>query len=244
MPTRSLREMFQDEPLDKSVFDIHSISPFHTHPEAENDSRLQEHHDFNKHGVTHDERKAIRSYTEESLGVNHHLITGTPMYDDGSGSSLNDLHPHIQSAMKKMPPLKEPLSVFSGTDKKLGSQIKLGSVLHTPAYTSTSVKAGVASSFAKQSKTVKSTGPNYQVPMRRHLMHFKLPEGYNKGMYIGDNAVHGNASEREFLLDHNQKWKVTGHEAHPGKNYLMGVHNIQKKIYTHVWTLEPHNEGN
>ena len=46
----------------------------------------------------------------------------------------------------------------------------------------------------------------------RHILHFKLPKGYNKGIYVENHNPAGPdvGEEYEYLIDRNTKWQHTG----------------------------------
>lgn len=97
-------------------------------------------------------------------------------------------------------PLPEDMHVYSGTGLWKPGVSKVGDVLHTPAYTSTSLHPRTARTFAHE-----------------HIIHFQLPKGSTHGSYIGAKTFH--AREKEFLLKRDQKWRVSNIED-------MGTHKV------------------
>lgn len=115
-------------------------------------------------------------------------INGT--YDHAK--SVADLHGLDEEMEKHSKPLPEDVHVYSGIGHRDIGDIKEGSVVHTPAYTSSTI-------YPPTSKDYAGSGP-------RTILHFHLPEGSQHGAYIAHGSRYDN--EREFLLKRNQKWKV------------------------------------
>lgn len=226
----------------KNEFDIQDVPA--TNPVSiHNEKHLTHHHNFDRLGISSLEDKHINWYTQNSYPINMYLITKK----NETGRDTPDIlesHKHLQNAIGKTNPLSEPLSVFSGVDRKhrtsssAFSGFKKGEIYHTPSYTSTSLKPSVALKFA--GSHLSKDKPNG----RRHILHFKLPKGYDKGLYIANNATPHNQKEKEFLLAPDQKWKVTNHTIAKGTNKLLGpsYEKHGKHYYTHIWTLEPHEK--
>lgn len=187
------------------------------------------------------ERKHLTGYTLDSSVVNGHLIRK----DAGLNSELSGFHEdnranHIEKFIKSGAPLHTEMSTFSGIHHELGSKMKIGSIVHTPAFTSSSISPYVAAGFAHP--TDRNTKGIDRNATRSHILHFKLPKGYNNGRYLEHFTA--NEGEHEYLLNKNQKWKVTGHQSSMKRDHDDWAGKTMNR-HTHVWTLEPHSdEGN
>ena len=140
---------------------------------------------------------------------------------------------HIRNAINQGPELKNTTHTYhgmSGTNYTRG--VKPGDVLHTAAFTSTSIDLGHARSF--------TYSPNAK-DKHDTILHFKLPAGSKHGMYIShmvqnhDTMAHS-ANEHEYLLNHNQKWKVHKVEKRTHKDHSGYEHTHR------VIELHPHTE--
>jgi hypothetical protein len=235
-PHNEVNEMFSEifhPPFAKNEFQNHTGTVDHNQKElldihgSHPDTNI--HHDLEPHHVD-----AIKHYTDGSKDINLGLIHKDI---DPTSENHNRIH-HLSDAINKSEPLREPLSTFSGINHKQAEGLKIGAVVHTPAFTSSSIAPDAAKDFggAKPSKPFRAAGEHLNE--RSHKFHFKLPAGYNRGRYVEPISDHGH--EREFLLDKNQKWKVTGHEAFHNKRTNFDYNDTTRN--THVWTLEPHHE--
>jgi hypothetical protein len=199
---------------------------------------------------------SIHRYTRGSTSVNNYLIDpdqfeGKPdeIYDPTAPGRIvtttrsavlskqaNETHHDLKLLTH---PLKEEVHTYSGTGDNLG--LKVGKVVNFPAFTSTSINARTAAIFNTHGPKEKTANTELEhVLTPHHVLHFKLPVGYNKGAYIVDHSDH--PQEHEFLLHPNQKFKVTNkQEAHTYINQN-DFGSPRKKRY--IWTLEPHNDIN
>lgn len=169
----------------------------------------------------------LHAYTEES-DVNHHLVK---KHATGVGSPYEEDHEEnaheISHAIKAhAAPLAGTLHTYSGMKNFNPHEhfAKHDNVIHTPAFTSTSINPHLAGHF---------DGPDAKG--ESHILHFELPHGYNKGAYIAQHSCH--AHEGEFLLDKGQNWKLKNHETvktHMGPDGVVGTRNI--------WTVTPHED--
>jgi hypothetical protein len=222
----------QKKTFDRTSADIHQKP--NLPGEATTHHELSAHHDFQKIGLSFEEKKSLHRYTRDSSIINSALLGREK--SPHILKKVDEHHQQIQKAIAKAPALEKPTSVYSGIDGGFSKQLKSGGIIHTPAYTSASVHAHVAGSFAKQADPAKNHTARY------NTLHFKLPAGSKHGLYIGDNSVESNRDEREFLLKHNQKWKVTGHEVVKATNNMVHKDHPSRHNYHHVWTLEPHQD--
>jgi hypothetical protein len=199
---------------------------------------------------------SIHRYTRGSTSVNNYLIDpdqfeGKPdeIYDPTApgrivtttrSAVLSKQANETRHDLKLLThPLKEEVHTYSGTGDNLG--LKVGKVVNFPAFTSTSINARTAAMFNTHGPKEKTANTELEhVLTPHHVLHFKLPVGYNKGAYIVDHSDH--PQEHEFLLHPNQKFKVTNkQEAHTYINQN-DFGSPRKKRY--IWTLEPHNDIN
>ena len=165
--------------------------------------------------VTPEARQAISAYSGQmSRDINRDLIYRNEVEE---GSDEADVHKSLLEHIDQVAPLTQTHHVYSGTgyDPHFENEI-----IKTPAWTSASIHPLVARSFT-------------QSPGDKHIIHFELPTGYNKGAYIASKSEIPN--EHEFLLKPNQKWKLTNHVIHkiPQSNY-------KEKHNLHVWSVKPH----
>lgn len=182
-------------------------------------SQLHHIDDLAEHGKM---LRHIRNYTRASFDINRMLIAkrGDPLTKLFAKIDSKRLSNVISTHGK---PLEEETHVYSGTGAHDPSDaLSKTATFHTPGFTSTSIQPHVAYNFVRAA------------PYDSHVIHFKLPKGYNKGFYVGSNTYH-HENEYEYVLDKNQKWKVLGHEiTHPPYDDVKQVH---------IWTVEPHNES-
>jgi hypothetical protein len=160
----------------------------------------------------YDQQHSVKHYAGGSYDLNSSLInayyntkaSSTPIRKYNPEKYIDDYKHHIENIdqfIENSPKLKHPLHVFSapGKDFKIHEHLKNGDVLHTPAFTSGTIRYGMAEKWKENP----------------HLLHFHLPKGYNNGVYIGENAnksgfMLGLGGENEFLLGRNQYWKHIG----------------------------------
>lgn len=257
----TLKEALEHEPniyrdmsgrhLDSSHWEKHTAA----HDEARNrvSSSVFDHHtelmktapqkdDFKEHTMP------LRSYC---YGSNH---INTALLDHHAGKHIPDhehpaFHRDLEHADKvsaslnhHATPLESEGHMYSGISQEHAEHLKEGGVFKTPAFTSTSISPSQAIRFAKpKTPAAKVDGNDIKSADHRHVIHFKLPKGYKKGVYVaGISAAPG---ESEYLLDKGQHWKVTGKKVTHQSNVSMrdsGVGKVHLKQHIHVWTVEPH----
>lgn len=200
------------------------------------------------HGVT-DINKApnIRDLTDSSFTVNNYLINPRSK-KTGWGESTDDVLARNRSAKERAhlasleikthaKPLDRELHVYSGTGEqwKGTSSLKEGDVLHTPAFTSTTIRPSVATRRAgsrydrarearagRSSESLKQDG----IAVERDVLHFHLPVGYKKGLHV--SGISHFEHEHEYLLDKGQKWKVQAI-----------THHTSEVLHTHANVVSP-----
>lgn len=174
----------------------------------------------------------VHNYTDNSSHLTYHLLDPEASHADDI-DELNHRANRISGAIKKhTSPLERDHHVYSGISYPM--HVQEGDVIHSPAFTSTSIDINIARRFSS------AFGPKQP----RHILHFHLPKGYTKGVYLGGHCSH-HQEEHEFLLDKDQKWKV-----HSIKEYHQGMHhnsgsgdeNIRYNKYK-VVTLKPHDDN-
>lgn len=192
--------------------------------------------------------KHIAAYTAASHGVNHALIKEHSKHPrtEHTEAQLKRAE-HLSAAIQHHGTgLPEEVHTYSGVSldhaEHLKKAAKVGGVVHTPAFTSTSIDPDRAQGFS----AVKNNGGEvsagrFRGSADRHILHFKLPKGYKKGVYVG-HVSHA-SSERELLLDKGQHWKVAAHKVVSGSSSFGGRSpdgGMRSVVRHHIWTLEPH----
>jgi len=174
--------------------------------------------------LKHDERHAIRKYTEDSHYLNKNLYhQHIDSNHEVPGSHLQHAE-QLDRALNRYK-LKEKLHVFSGVRFNPGAEASKNSErkIHLPAFTSTSIKPSIARGFA-------DTLPHPNVSQGvQHIVRFNLPKGHN-GLYIGTNSEHN--TEHEFLLPRKTSWHISKTpEVHP--------HPYDDQKQVHIWDAHP-----
>lgn len=188
---------------------------------------LSHRHSWEMYGTDH-HFDTIKHYAQRSRNVNMALI------DVHRDPSRHELHSHylqhaddISNAIKHLSkPLPTDIHVFSGTlgwDPSLS--LKNG-ILHTPAFTSTSISEAVSRYFA----------PKHGEDAYRNIIHFHLPKGFDGGHYLPSDNQDNPFEEMEYLLDKGQNWKYVKKDVVHRKP----LKNIN--ITYHIHTLVPHEE--
>ncbi len=164
--------------------------------------------------------QAVADYKMQSSHVNKSLRShsGTDLYKTMPKKHY-DIQHHLHAAIAKGPGLAEPLDVYHGTTRGFHAKPNADGTVTTHGFTSTSLDPGVARMFSGNPATPKA-----------HVLRFKLPTGYKKGMYI-DHLNHGHhgddmGKEHEYILAHDQKWK-------PGAQYTIGSGHIVTEMHPH-----------
>jgi hypothetical protein len=185
---------------------------------------------------------AIANYTGYSKDLNKTLVKLSSGEDYVPDTTADLLHQSVaqhraetvsQAIKEHAAPLTQTLHVYSGLKGyHPGRHFLIGNgIIHTPAFTSTSISPHISKIFSLAHKTAKGEPES-------HILHFELPAGYNRGAYIAGTSHH--PSEHEFLLDRNQKWKLKGHHVTTTRD-TVGTPNYGQKIRRHVWTVVPHD---
>lgn len=173
-------------------------------------------------GVPH-AHKHIAMFTRSSEAINHSLINGDNEHADWANG--------ISEAIKTLhnPNAKE-LHVYSGTNHPhlISGKASVGDILHTPAFTSTSIDHTVAKGFGWN-----HVDPAKPSEANHHIIHFELPEGYSRGAYIQPHSWLPH--EKEYLLDKDQKWKIKDKQDYRTRDDSLD------EIKRTVWTVVPHD---
>lgn len=214
----------------------HLIKRSRDHYEKYLESGKHTHHTYSN---VHDERTnkikeqyidhVMSSYSEDA-GVNDHLIK---KYTRGVGSPYHDKHEDRSTRLSESikahgAPLDQAHHVYSGL-KGFNPREHFennNGVIHTPAFTSTSINPHMAKDFAY-------TGKHEE----QHILHFELPAGYAKGAYMEHHSMHPH--EQEYLLDKGQSWKLKNHSEHHTHDLTWAEGHPTK---LHVWTVVPHED--
>lgn len=217
--------------------------------------------EVNYNKFTPHETRHIENYVSYSTALNNHLlakhikgeeVVAAPIensaapplhhYDWGTGDTLEtnvkDAVFHISKAISKAQPLAEETHVYSGMSN-FNMDKHVGDVIHTPAYTSTSYHPITARNFAGRNNPTGLALKKPGVQRDYHIIHFKLPAGYNRGI------TPNNPAEQEYILDRDQKWKITGHVVRKSSERITDYNRYGKhRKYTryHIWSVEPHEE--
>lgn len=185
--------------------------------------------------------KAISIYSRGSESINDSLLNkDVPAYiaDSHKQAHGQTIHQTIDQISKGIRDLNHPLEhhlhVYSGSNHPglLDGSIGVGSIIHTPAFTSTSIKHNIAKGFGWNHVDPKNPDAAH------HIIHFELPPRFNKGAYIQPHSWMEH--EHEYLLDKDQKWKVKEHNIVKTRDPSRDRNGI---INRHVWTVVPHEES-
>lgn len=141
----------------------------------------------------------LQNYTDDSAGINDNLLLNRKDFPEHIKRMFKDKADNISSLIKNTKPLDKPLDVYSGMGKRWKMH-KDADVVETPAFISSTLNPKTSFEHAKIRKPA-----DQREPYTRHIAHFALPKGYNKGMYITDHSTF--PEELEHLLDKGQKWK-------------------------------------
>ena len=164
------------------------------------------------------DKSTISNFTRGSKLLNETLIANKNPHP------VSMHHRAVANLFKRAVPLSQDLHVYSGTNHWDPTSIMQSNTIHTLPYISTSIDPYIASSFLGSAASSVHTSNR----LDDHIIHFHLPAGYNKGLYI---APHSKLPyEKEFLLDHNQHWEPFDHNT--TKAYSDGS-------VTHMWSVRP-----
>lgn len=206
----------------------------------------------------------IQNYTISSHDMNQYLLHGIKTPINTYHSEHNEYQQARSNALsniiaKHSTELPADTHVYSGMKgvRDLHRTMKVGDVFHTPAFTSTSLSPRTSTGFVQSDVGDSQYHDNggHRFSYDSHIIHFQLPAGYKKGLYIDPHSTC--QGENEYLLDKGQKWKVTGHEI-ARQNYVSHEHprdangdhipNSTKSLKFenltrhHIWTVVPHEE--
>jgi hypothetical protein len=217
---------------------------------------------YNEKLYNDNEKEAINDYSSElhqsDANVNkalleHHMDRFSGHTPESYMKSKNlhtehRIYKHLNSAIDKSPPLNRNLVTYSGTGEwnvsKENSIDEHNNIIHTPAFTSTSLDPEVATGFIKESFPPEKDH-NDNKHYHSNMLVFHLPKGYKKGIYIDHmNMHHGELGfpddrEYEYTLKPNQKWKITHHITHTTE---YDMDNATHYHHTHMFHVEPHEE--
>lgn len=132
--------------------------------------------------------------------INNHINNFKNKIKNIFSSKPKDTAPEFVNKLKQgmnATPLDKPLTVYSGTSFDPSKTTK-NSIMHAPAFTSSSIDPSIAHHFGD------GNGPDGST----HIMQFNLPKGYNKGAYIQESSKHSN--EFEYLMHPDQKFRYMG----------------------------------
>ena len=145
---------------------------------------------------------ALNAYTLSSTAINNALIAKDKTFLAKSDySKAPERYNAIKTAFASIAPLKHEHHIYSGTGSWNPTGRKadiVGTLIHTPAFVSTSHSLDVANKFAAGGTVI----------------HFHLPAGYNRAMNMRHHSSH--VEEHEVLLDHGQTWRVHAVKVTPG----------------------------
>jgi hypothetical protein len=176
----------------------------------------------------HDNKSLIRNYSQDSTDINSTLI------DKHNGGTLNSSdHFHLSKAqslsnvIKNANPLHKDTTVYSSTGRwDVSASHKEGDIIHTPAFTSTSIFTHVPQEHYYSNIADTEKNPNRTI----NYLKINLPKGYKHGAYIGHMSKF--PEEGEFLINRDRKWKLNKTSYH--EDFL------GNKVAVHE--LEPHED--
>jgi len=195
--------------------------------------------------------KEINKHIIKNLNgeYNNHLDnTGLDIFHKQQEHMSNRLSKSIQTHAK---PLINETHVYAGIGGWSPKEHFEKGMVHIPTFTSTSINPNVSKDFSRMKDITPYHGIHDKQNTRifeEHILHFKLPIGYNKGAYVGNISDHHR--EKEYLLDKGQKWKIANHEI-TNRTEFEGYRSKHDKNrptnknikHVHIWTLEPHEDS-
>jgi hypothetical protein len=129
------------------------------------------------------------------------------------------------------------MMVYSGVKGDPRKKMNSEGIVHHPAYLSTSIKKGVADSFAQDNRD-ESNEINGKSQYHAHLLHIHLPEGHDSA-YINHISEHNHEHEmllpRGMNLKHNETitdTKETPHASYHTHHHFMSVAPETPKMHT------------
>jgi hypothetical protein len=194
------------------------------------------HHDH----IEHDDvlKKSVKKYTEDSSEINSTLgaryeekdVPRSPLWKM-SETEVDELSHNISEGIRKAPPIKHPVKVYSGISNKVNIFGRTGNgkkelKFHSPTFLSTSLYPSIAMEFARSNMTSEEIG-NHPV---RDMIETELPSGFSGGMYVEPHTTTKN--EFEYILD-------KGHDItiHPEPRYF-----AKDRTLFRVWKAKVHQK--
>jgi hypothetical protein len=205
------------------------------------DSELREH--YSDHLKMHDSYQHLRGYTSGSTSINRALIA-----DHREGKTdMNGDRGHIErrDAIDKVLSSKElpkDIDTFSGLGFDPRNHMDENSVLHSPAFLSSSINPRTASGFGTtlHPETGKQVDyDDYDTAPVQHILRIPVKAGSKAGTYVngiskfGYSEAYGDSGEQEFLHARGQKFKID-----PTPQVLKGW----GKTSMYVWNATPHED--
>lgn len=193
--------------LDDHIMPEHDQDAIHTMSKMKTDSK--------------DESGALNDYSEESFPLNSYLHRRHAGSIDKNEVREHALK-HLDSFMDKHK-LKSDIHVYTGIPKSpttILDKDKSSTVVHFPAFTSTSTSVWKAKNFA--TPTFERTDPDFGIGKdSRHILKLHLPKG-TKAASIRDISNH--PSENEILMGRGASVEIDHkpeeHEDKEGKIYI------------------------
>lgn len=196
--------------------------------------------------------EGVHNYTEGSSSVNEYLFK-----NHKSKKFLKPGHMRLKSGehtvaamdnvtKDKRNAAKSNFTVFSGMNHTIGEQVKNakeGSVVHFPAYTSTSTDFAIAHQFgaskAEDTNDVEYKPNKFRKEHHGHVAVFHLPKGFDKGRYVNKHSNYNH--EKEYVMARGLKFRKVKSE-HIVHNRMKGdpwVGEDQLEAHTHIHHFEP-----
>jgi hypothetical protein len=198
------------------------------------DTKLASH--YPKHEKGYDSH--IHKYTRSSADLNETMRSGTKDTEAHHLKKVDSLHKELSGHAAP-----ETFHVYTGVPyspqdlhkKHFGVENtdKTSIKVHTKAFTSTSIRKGIARNFAK---TI--TMPDGS--RIKHVLRIKIPKDSAHGKYVAHESNYPH--EKEFILNHGKNLNI-----HPVPEIKkIGGGKWDKDIHVHYWdaTIEPDNTPN
>ncbi len=240
--------------LKESIYDLSpSLSEFEKQPEKFNlvrfndpylinhrkamelDPRLEEH--YHSGFIKERKHQDFSDYTNGSGGINKVLIhrhLGIPLEDEYNRfnvKAIQELDKHFSNYTKPAP---EDFHVYTGVGGGLDINIlrnNRSNRLYLPAYTSTSIRAQTASTFA--SRYSSNALDNSPAKKYREVVRLHIPQGSTHGIYLGSTGLSMlGGHEHEFLIDRGHIVQFMGEPrmSNNGDNVLVHDAKIIRQI--------------
>ena len=197
--------------------------------ERERSYRATRHHTEIAASMPEEWRDAIKSYTDWSLDINATLIneynkkrkTRFRIQPEGPAATgkpraawqIHEIANMLSNALlDPRNALQDKVVTYSGIGKGLAKELRelgKGDEVTFPAFTSTSLDLIQSVSFAEAGTAISPKDQkefDLKPEAPRHVLVFRLPKGYHRGMYVND--ISEAKGEDEFIIAKNSRFRL------------------------------------